>query len=211
MPRVKRIRSSKGGQSLIESCLAVVLVCLVFAGVLQISQLFAAKEVLNHAAARAARARAVGFNYWMVYKSGLVAAIPNAGRMTEPAYTNVDLVLRAKVETSSPGELWDWALGEATPSSRQYAIERARIPEFLEAANDDTMYNVLNYSEWDGVDVSAVVLGGSAGALIQGAVRQNYPLRIPMHRSFYDADSMLLTGESFVENHYSLYLDDYSW
>ena len=64
----------------------VALVCLCFFGVFQISQLFASQEVLNYAAGRGARARTVGFNRFMVYKTIQVGAIPNAGRLVNPVY-----------------------------------------------------------------------------------------------------------------------------
>ena len=76
----------RAGQSLVESCLVIGLTCLLFFGLLQISQLFAAREVLYHAAARGARAKTVGFNRWMVTKAVRVGAIPNAGRMLVPEY-----------------------------------------------------------------------------------------------------------------------------
>lgn len=199
------------GQSLIESCLAIVLICLVFAGVFQVSQLFAVKEVLGHSAARGARAKTVGFNYWMVRKATEAAAIPTSGRMITPAYTNEDWTLRTQVETSTPGELWDWVLGTAEPSSIQYGIEMARIPEFLESANDATAYNVLDYDDWDGISYTMSTIGTSPGEVLHATVRQEYPLWVPMHRSFYDADSIDLEGDSYLEKHYSLYLDDMFW
>ena len=54
------------------------MICVIFMGIFQVSQLAVAREVLHHAAARGARARSVGFNAFMVQKSVRVAAIPNA-------------------------------------------------------------------------------------------------------------------------------------
>ena len=76
MRRVKTKTGPRRGQALIESCLAIIVLCLVFAGLFQISQLFAAKEILDYSASRGARAKAVGFNEWMVRKVARVAAIP---------------------------------------------------------------------------------------------------------------------------------------
>lgn len=211
MQGVRARAGHRSGQSLIESCLAIVFVCLVFAGMFQVSQLFASKEVLNYAASRGARARTVGFNHWMVYKCGLVAAIPNSGHMVTPAFTNVDLTLRDRVASSSAGELWDWVLGDATPTSAQYALERVLIPEFLAAENDARAFRVLDYEDWDSVDMSTTVVGGPSGTVLRATARQDVPLRYPMHRSFYDADEVTLQGESYVENHYPLYLDDRGW
>jgi len=179
--------------------------------VFQVSQLFAAKEVLGHAAARGARAKTVGFNYWMVRKATEAACIPTSGRMITPSYTNEDMVLRAQVETSTPGELWDWVLGTAEPSSAQYAIEMARIPEFLEADNSAVAYFTLDYDDWDGVSFTMSTIGSSPEEVLHSTVRQDYPLWVPMHRAFYDDDSILLDGDSYLEKHYSLYLEDMGW
>jgi hypothetical protein len=179
--------------------------------VFQISQLFAAKEILDYSAGRAARAKAVGFNSFMVFKCGKVACIANSGKMTEPAYTNVDWTLRDKIETSSPGGLWDWVLGEAAPTSDQYEIERVRIPEFLASPTLASAYYMLNYEDWDSVEVGVVTIGGPTGTILSATARQNYPLRVPMHQSFYAADSVELEGQSYLENHYALYLDDMFW
>lgn len=202
------------GQSLIETCLAVALLCLLFFGLFQVSQVFAAREVLYHAAARGARARAVGFNHWMVTKVIRVAAIPNAGRMTEPVYENVNPALRTLVQTASPGEVWDTAVA-ATPVSAQYDIERARIPEYLDTWNWPRADYILNYEDWDSIHLTITGAGllpeGALAPTVQVRVHQEYPLRAPMHRAYYAADSVALSGESELENHYALYLDDMDW
>src|ERR1035437_1927236 len=72
------------GQAIIESSLVLALVCLVLFGLFEISQLFAAQEILDYAAARGARAETVGFNRFMVEKTVRVGAIPNAGRLINP-------------------------------------------------------------------------------------------------------------------------------
>lgn len=210
MSRNRFAAGARSGQSLIESCLAIVVVCLVFCGLFQISTLFAAKEVLDYSASRAVRAKAVGFNGFMVSKCGRVASIPDAGRMTTPAYTNVDVALRDAVGTSTPGGLWDWALRSA-PVSAQYEVERVRIPEFLASPTEPTADSVLDYEDWDSIRVGVSSVGGPWGTTLRGAVRQEYPLRVPLHRAFYAADDIDLEGTAFVENHYALYLEDMDW
>jgi hypothetical protein len=39
-------------------------------------------------------------------------------------------------------------------------------------------------------------------------VRQDYPLRTPMHTAFFADDSVELEGESEIENHHPLYLEE---
>ena len=72
------------GQAAVETVLAVVVLTVLFFWLLQLSQLVTARIMLDHAAARAARARAVGFNDFMCLKSARVAMIPVAGRRTWP-------------------------------------------------------------------------------------------------------------------------------
>jgi len=75
---------SSSGQALVESCIAIALICLVLAGFFQLAQIHSARIIALHACARGARAQAVGFNQDMVAKVVRVAAIGNAGRMTFP-------------------------------------------------------------------------------------------------------------------------------
>lgn len=201
------------GQSLVESCLMICLIALIFAGLFQISQIFAAREVLYHAAARGARAKTVGLNWWMVEKAIRVASIPNAGRLVAPSFVNQDAALEQMVQTLRPGTLWQRVLG-IVPSSLQYNLERARIPEYLDSYNILRSNYVLDYDEWDTVQgdhETPVLPPGMSTPLLTVRVGQDYPLRIPAHRSFYAADSVRLTGESVLENHYPLYLDDQYW
>lgn len=72
------------GQAMVETMLAVVFVTFILFGLFQLSHLLTARILLDHAAARAARARAVGFNDFMCLKSARVAVIPVAGKMVWP-------------------------------------------------------------------------------------------------------------------------------
>jgi hypothetical protein len=198
---------SRRGQSLIETCLAMGIICFVFFGLFQLSQLAAAREILNHAAARGARAKTVGFNRFMVEKAIRVAAIPNAGRIVQPAFTNEDLELRRMIQTQRPGELWDNVLSNTVPASLQQDLERARIPEYMGSASRDGASFILDYEDWDSIGWSFPSLIPDA-TLLNVHVSQSYPLRIPLHRIFYAADSVDLDGYAGIESHYPLYLDD---
>lgn len=188
------------------------IICLIFFGMFQVSQLFAAREVAHHAAARGARARTVGFNRSMVHRSIRVAAIPNAGRIVEPAYQNVDTALRAAMAAYRAGDFWSWALG-ATPSSSQYVLEQARIPEYLGSENWAQAHYVLDYEGWDSVHASyggAGVPGVPAqpGEQMEVRVWQDYPLWVPMRAAFYAESNVQISASFPMENHYPLYLDD---
>lgn len=75
---------SRPGQSMIETMLAVVVVTFVFLSLFKLSHMLTGKILLEHAAMRAARARAVGFNDFMCRKAARVAAIPVCGKRLWP-------------------------------------------------------------------------------------------------------------------------------
>jgi hypothetical protein len=183
-----RAQRGRAGQSLIEASLVLALACLIFFGLFQISQLFAAKHVLTYAAAAGARAEAVGFNGFMVYKVIRAAAIPNAGRMTEPV--PIQGTGGSSIwGTQRPGLLWTAALRGGTPRSSQLEIERSRIPLYLGTTRYGEQYTVLNYERWDEISDS---WGLSVGDVVFTRVRQNHSLVFPFRRAFYANDHVVL-------------------
>lgn len=173
-----------GGQALIESCLVIAIVCLIFFGIFQISQLYAAQEVLDYAAGRGARAFTVGFNKFMVDKTVRVGVIANAGRMSNPAY-------------------------QGGPAA-EHALEAARIPLYLGAENSGQLDAILDYEHWD------TIPPGAASSMSDGTFRfsvsQNIPLtNNPFVKSFYAGKSLSLDGENYLDEHFTLYMDDSGW
>lgn len=69
---------------MVESLLAVLIVSALFFGLFELSRLLMGKVMVEHAAMRVARARAVGFNGFMCVKAARVAAIPASGRRLHP-------------------------------------------------------------------------------------------------------------------------------
>lgn len=205
-------RRSRRGQSLIESCLAIALICVVLIGVLQVSQVLASREILHHAAARGARARIVGLNWWMVEKVIRLATIPNAGRMIEPDYTRQDTFLRDTVENARPGDAWSALLG-VEPRSEQVDIELARMPEYLWAPDAWVARHMLDYERWDTINANYYDHrpGAYTGPYVRIKVTQRVPLLVPSATTFYADDEVALAGEARMENHYPIYLNDRNW
>jgi hypothetical protein len=199
---------------LIEACLALLILCLVFMGVFQVSQLITARQVLYHAAARGARARMVGLNRFMVDKAIRVAAIPNAGRMIEPDIANEDAALREWLATERAGVVWDRVLATDPGIADVHAIERARIPEFMGSEHWAWSRAILDYEHWDTIDPSVIAWAGD-GEPLDVRVRQRIDLRrlfgVGIYRLFYADDTLELAGDSRMEAHYSLYLEDLDW
>lgn len=202
------------GQSLIEACLALLILCLVFMGFFQVSQLIAARQVLYHAAARGARAKMVGFNRFMVDKAILVAAIPNAGRMIQPDIPNEDAELREWLATERAGVVWDRVLASDPGIADVHEIERARIPEFMGSEHWSWARAILDYEHWDTVEASVPGIMND-GAPLDVRVRQQIDLRrlfgVGVYRTFYADDTLELEGQSRLEAHYPLYIEDNNW
>ena len=196
------------GQSLIEACLVMAITCLLFLGLFQVSQLVAAKAILNHAAARGARAKTVGFNHFMVEKVVQVAAIPVSGRMTTPAYANINQELRDIQGRGASGALFDYAL-QNDAYSQQAQLELSRIPDFLASLHRGRASGILDYERWDDLrqTVQDSPIGPDAG-LLHAHAQMEIPLWLPMHRAFYAADDVDVDGAAYIENHASLYLVD---
>ena len=192
---------SRAGQSLIESCLVVAILCLLLFGMLQVSHLYMISEVLDYAATAGARAHSVGFNPFMVQKTIQVAAIPAAGRLLNPALPAANGA--SPWATHRTGWLWDFAL-HSNPGSLQFdQIEKQRIPEYL-AANWDQLYGYLHYEAWDNLSVKSTIF--ETADSVEVRVQQNVPVRFPFHQAFYSADDILYEGRATLENHYPLYL-----
>jgi hypothetical protein len=186
------------------------LICLVFLGLYQVSRLYAAREIMHHAAARGARAKTVGFRSWMVDKAVLVAAIPVAGRMVEPVFQNQDQYLRDQVDTLRPGELWDELL-RARPASAQLNIELARIPEFMGCDDWSQARFILDYEHWNTIRPPPwqIVDPALTNTVIDVRVVHHYTNWVPggIHRAFYAADYLDIMGDSSIENHFPLYIE----
>ena len=169
----------RSGQSLIESCIVIMILCLLFMGIFQVSQLFMAQEVLNFAASRGARAKTVGFNEFMVFKTLRIGTIATASLMISPEVDGGPLAQRA--------------------------VDRARIPLYLGADWFGQLSPILDYQDWS--DISYTCSEQTAPPMLHFQVFQRLPLRYVLHRAYYASDYLNLVGNAYLENHYPLYLN----
>ena len=72
------------GQAMVETPLAVLVITGLFLALFKLSHMLTGKIMLEHAAMRVARARAVGMNEFMCIKAARVAVIPVAGERLKP-------------------------------------------------------------------------------------------------------------------------------
>ena len=113
------MRRLRRGQAAVETVLAVLIVTSVFLVLFRLSHMLTGKILLEHAAMRVARARAVGFNDFMCRKAARVSVIPVAGRRLWPAE------------------------GEFGVSQ-----EAARVRTYLESPDDARARGLLEYENW---------------------------------------------------------------
>ncbi|MBQ7667490.1 MAG: hypothetical protein IJS46_05790 [Kiritimatiellae bacterium] len=144
------------GQAYFETLLAVLVLLAALFGALQTVFLYGEHVVLHHAAARAARAKTVGFNDWMAQKAAHVAAIPFSGR-----------ILGEKVGAAGDG------------AGASALFESARIPEYLAAENRARAEYVLDYEEWEGGRFSFFEQGGDDGRTVCFAAVHDAPVFLP--------------------------------
>ena len=209
---------------MIESVIVIMAACLFAFGMFQYANLLSAKLVLEHAAARAARARTVGLNHWMVVKSARAAAIPVSGKcLTEfpdgaVGNSGVDAIL----SHVNPWHSWRDAL-RAAPQSAKAQFERARIPDYMDSMNSPTSNEVLDYERWEHMTVDLdepLSLDGSMPGKLSVTVSQRQPLLISYFAlmqgelknvSEGETGFVRLRGKYFIESHYPLYMEDMNW
>ena len=118
-----RTRSGRrGGQAMVETVVVMFFLCLVFFLVYEYANLLIAHTVVDYAAARAARARTVGFNDFMVTKTVRVATAGVAGECLSHDDRGNDL---------STGTLV------------------SRMGSYLEAENESVTKGILDFELWE--------------------------------------------------------------
>ena len=124
---------------MVETVLAVLVVSFMFFVLFSLSHLLTGKILVEHAAMRVARARAVGFNDFMCVKTARVAVIPVAGK-----------------------RLWP------VDDSFTTANELARVRTYLESPDAPRANGLLDYEYWHTMDVDAGDGGQSVVVLKTG-------------------------------------------
>ncbi len=91
------------GQAMVETLLAAIFITFLLLFLFQLMNMLTSRILLDHAAARAARAKSVGFNDYMCLKSARVAMIPVAGKRVWPE-EDIDEVSRVPIYLAAEGE-----------------------------------------------------------------------------------------------------------
>ena len=124
---------------MVETLLAVLIVTSAFLALFRLSEGLFGDIILEHAAMRVARARAVGFNDFMCRKTANVSIIPVAGRRTWPFVE--DLVGGEKSRVGRYMASVDWAEARGTLDYEGWGLLRID-------AGDGTDVRTALTNEW---------------------------------------------------------------
>jgi hypothetical protein len=178
-------RLHDSGQSLVESCFIIILICLIFFGFLQAALLYNRERVLQFASFAAARSATVGFNEDVFTRAYRAGAIPSSGPMSNPAQnlSQVD----------------------------QLAVEQIDIPVYLNPENSPA---ILNYDYWDRYNMRPTIVQlGDSPAMLQEFHDQEHPLTILQDSGFLGAirgtgkSTVMIRNEATMAMHYWHYLE----
>jgi len=204
----------RSGQALLESLIVILITGVVLFGVLQIAIMYTGREVLQHAAARAARARSVGFNDWMVEKTVNAAAIPNSGMTTTEELLQIELP-NLLGDDLTPGRAFTRAFRRRPRADARAQMERELVPLYLASENRGRADFILNYEEWERGSFRIHESGSTFGSGVHRVrVEQNFPLMMPFVPFFFpfaptDENGnrrILIEAEAVAGEHSSLYL-----
>ena len=111
------------GQAMLETVIAVLIITSLFLALFKLSHLLTGKILVEHAAMRVARARAVGLNDYICRKSARLCVVPVAGKRLAPV---------------------DGTAGEEFSD----AMELSRVHLYMNTPNDAVADALLDYEGW---------------------------------------------------------------
>lgn len=131
---MKSIPKKCEGAAMVESCIVIILLCLILFGMLQLSIVTAAHDVNIYAASCGVRCAAVGYDNDMVEKSIRVAALANMGPRPSMGTSTEKLMVKEYLLTDGnqplsyvPAEYWDSLSG--LDANRGADVVRVRLTQ----------------------------------------------------------------------------------
>jgi hypothetical protein len=198
-------QSGKSGQALLESFGIIMLLCMILFGMVQYVLMLTATEVVQYTADASVRARAVGFNHFMVNKVKHVASIPNAGTMRTPS--RLPMGNADAWHELSAGQSFFAAIRSSPRSNKYFEIEEPSIPLFLGTSHAGQLYGILDYEDWrDGPHAVNGPYYSQRGDLLVVTIMQDFPLRMPLWRAFSDQNRIQIRQEALLADHAEHYL-----
>jgi hypothetical protein len=189
------------GSSIVEGVIAILLICMILFGLLQVFLLYTAQEFTDYASFRTARSISVGFNDTLARVEARTRAIPVSGKVLTPSD------LKASSYENAFGS------GFTSSSYKQsddvydyfYRMRRA-IRHYMEG------YRYMECEYWLGENSYETRLEAK---LVRKSDRveatvgfENYPLRLPFAKAFVPESVQDLTSTVELKKHSKLYLED---
>lgn len=209
----------KQGAAMVESCVVMVLLCLVLFGILQVSYVVAARNVINYSAIATARAASVGLNDFMLHKVSRYAGIPSAGPVRTPSGFGP-----AKPGGKSVGAMWDNAIARDSEPRSELGSYEVAVKEAYHMAGPEGFREILDYENWQRDETGPRVgydRDYDGNNVIRLEVEQTVPLVLPFSRVVFghldpvDATrgdhvgtypGKRIAATAFIEDHSKLYL-----
>ena len=168
---------------MVESTLALIVILLVFLALFNLADLIRAKLLVENAAVKCARARAVGYNDFMLRKIARLATMPAAGRCLTPSDSGIG--------TLSRGERY------------------SRIGDYLMSGYEEQADAILDFEYWQGdrTSISATQGQSPASATVYQRRPKLFDFGVLVGTARADSeDTADIYATSTVEAHYPDYL-----
>ncbi|MEG1787943.1 MAG: hypothetical protein RR268_01810 [Kiritimatiellia bacterium] len=170
---------ARRGQAMIESLLVLIVLVAGFCFFFDFAYGAVSRLLLNHAAARAARADTVGFNHFQQLKNARVALIPVSGKGTVPA--------GRKLSASS---------------------ELALIRTYLQSEGEAEASGILNYERWERLTCQSQRKGHETAVKLSMELPALLPWKLGALLGVSGAETLTLQTEWRMEHHAKLYLKE---
>ena len=173
---------SEKGQSILESMIVILFLCVIFCGLLQLFELFIADLSTQYAAFVAGRAKCVGFSDRFADRGGRCAAIPASGKLITPAY-------HFGVGTINASETISLA------NSYIRGNTNLRFERWYRSAKSKTRLRFDSHA---------------SGKLITSKAEFiNFPLQLPLKTFNFNKDNFNIRNEAYFKNYKPLYLESF--
>lgn len=210
----------KEGSSMVESCIVMVLLCLVLFGLLNVSYVVSSRNVLDYASIATARAASVGLNGFMLKKISHFDTIPTAGPVRMPG---------TDFKTDRPqggflGAKWSFAMARKnTPKSELGEYETQVHEGYLLS---DHPNHILDYDNWSNEGDAEVYIKPPEYDdydVMTFTLAQRLPLVLPFSRVFFGNYPLIkasrggkinkypgkeIDATTYIEDHSKYYLKD---
>ncbi len=210
-----------------ESCLVMALLCLILFGILQVSYLVAARNVINYSAVATARAASVGLNDFMLHKVSRYTCIPAAGPVETPQGFSGE-----RPEGESAGSVLQNSISRKNNPRSSLGAYEVAVKDAYHLAGPQNYMLILDYDNWqrEDTDVHFSVKNDDKLDMLHVTVEQNIPLVLPFSKLFFSHlqtvraergrgdvatyPAKWMEANTVIEDHSKLYLgerEDFEW